>query len=172
MKFASKLIDPIIQSFQYVTGNLRVLTITDMLGNFSRRLVFPYASLYILALGGSATQIGLIAFLSQVAGLFLLPIAGHITDHADRIRLLVLAGFLSTAFLTLNVIAPNWQVVALATLLSGLVVFQFPAYASLVADALIRGGRGQGIGVTGMLSNSVTIFAPYLAGLIIVRLGD
>ena len=72
MNFASKLIDPILQSFQYVTGNLRVLTITDLLGNFSRRLVFPYASLYILALGGSATQIGLIAFLSQVAGLFLL----------------------------------------------------------------------------------------------------
>src|SRR5512142_2340224 len=172
MKFASKLIDPIIQSFQYVTGNLRVLTITDMLGNFSRRLVFPYASLYILALGGSAPQIGLIAFLSQVAGLFLLPIAGHITDHADRIRLLVLAGFLSTAFLVLNVIAPTWQVVALASLLSGLVVFQFPAYASLVADALVPGGRGRGFGMANTIASSLSLVAPFLAGLVIDRFGD
>ena len=172
MKFAPKLLAPLLQPLQYVTGNLRVLTVTDLLGNFSRRLVFPYASLYILALGGSATQIGLIAFLSQVAGLFLLPVAGHITDRADRIRLLVLAGFLSTAFLALNVIAPNWQMIGLATLLTGLVVFQFPAYASLVADALVRGGRGQGIGVTNTVSNSLAIVAPYLAGLVVVRWGD
>ncbi|MBN2549682.1 MAG: MFS transporter [Anaerolineales bacterium] len=171
MNFASKLIDPIIQSFQYVTGNLRVLTITDMLMNFSRRLVFPYASLYILALGGNATQIGLISFLSMVAGLFLLPVAGHITDHADRIRLLVLAGFLSTAFLVLNVIAPTWQVVALATLLSGLVVFQFPAYASLVADALVPGRRGQGIGMSSTISSSLSLVAPFLAGLVVDRFG-
>jgi MFS family permease len=172
MKKLSQQLAPLLRPFQYVTGNLRILTLTDLLGNFSRRLVFPYASLYVLALGGNATQIGLIAFLSQVAGLVLLPVAGYITDRTDRIRLLVLAGFLYSAFLTLNVIAPNWQVIALATLLTGLVVFQFPAYASLIADALIRGGRGQGIGAASTVSNSVSIVAPFLAGLVIVRLGN
>ncbi len=133
-------------------------------------MVFPYASLYILALGGDAAQIGLIAFLGQLAGLVLLPIAGHITDHADRIRLLVLAGFFSSLFLALIVFAPNWQFIALASLLSGLVVFQFPAYASLIADSLSPESRGQGIGMLNTVSSSLSIFAPYIAGLVIERL--
>ncbi len=155
---------------RHITGNIRVFAVTDTLGNFGRSMVFPYASLYVLALGGDAAQIGLIAFLGQLAGLVLLPVAGHITDHADRIRLLVLAGFLSSVFLALIVFAPNWQVIALASLLSGLVVFQFPAYASLIADALPPAARGQGIGMLNTISSSLSIFAPYIAGLIIERL--
>jgi hypothetical protein len=71
---------------RFVSGNILVFALTDLLGNFARGMVFPYASLYILALGGDAAQIGVIAFLGQLAGLFLLPAAGYITDHADRIR--------------------------------------------------------------------------------------
>lgn len=36
------------QRFTYLKGNILVFSITDLLGNFSRRLVFPYVSLYIL----------------------------------------------------------------------------------------------------------------------------
>jgi MFS family permease len=156
-------------SLRYLSGNLLVFALTDMLGNFARSMVFPYASLYILALGGDAARIGLVAFLSQLAGLVLLPVAGHICDHSDRVRLMVLAGFLSSLFLLVMILTPNWQGIALASLLSGLVMFQFPAYASLVADSLPPGGRGQGMAAQNALSNSLAIFAPYLAGVIIQR---
>ncbi len=156
--------------FRHITGSLRVFAITDTLGNFGRSMVFPYSSLYILALGGDAAQIGLVAFLGQLAGLVLLPIAGHITDHADRGKLMALAGFLSSLFLIPMVFAPGWQMIALATLLTGLVVFQFPAYASLVADALPPKNRGQGLGTLNTISSSLSIFAPYIAGLVIERL--
>jgi MFS family permease len=81
----------------------------------------------------------------------------------------VAAGFLSSLFLGLTVFAPNWQVVALASLLSGIVVFQFPAYASLIADSLSPASRGRGIGLLNTVSSSLAIFAPYLAGIIIER---
>jgi MFS family permease len=155
--------------FRSVSGNIRVFATTDLLGNFGRSMVFPYASLYILALGGNAVQIGFIAFLSQLTWLFLLPIAGNITDHSDRIRLVVLAGLLSSLFLVPTIFAPNWQVVALSSLLSGIVVFQFPAYASLIADSLSPERRGRGLGVLNTISSSLMIFAPYIAGLVIER---
>ena len=82
-------------SLRFVKGNILVFAVTDLLGNFGRSMVFPYASLYILALGGNAAQIGLIAFVGQLAGLVLLPMAGYITDHSDRIQIIVLAGFLA-----------------------------------------------------------------------------
>ena len=58
-------------------GNILVLTVTNLLGNFSRALVFPYASLYILALGGEPQQIGFINSLAPFMGLLLFPIAGY-----------------------------------------------------------------------------------------------
>jgi MFS family permease len=151
------------------SGNIRVFAITDLLGNFARGLVFPYASLYVLALGGNAAQIGLISFLGALAGLVLLPVAGHITDHADRIRLMVVAGFFYSLILGITVFAPSWQVLALASLLSGAVVVQFPAYASLIADSLSPEVRGQGLGMQNTISSSLAIFAPYIAGVIIER---
>ncbi len=156
-------------ALRFVSGNLLVFALTDLLGNFARGLVFPYASLYILALGGDAARIGFIAFLGQLAGLFLLPVAGHITDHADRIRLIVLAGFLSSLFLVMMVFAPGWQMLALASLLTGTVVFQFPAYASLIAESLSPQARGSGIGILNTISSSLAIFAPYIAGIVIER---
>lgn len=125
-------------NFKFLHGNILVLSVSDLLGNFVRSMVFPYASLYVLALGGNATDIGLVNFLGLFAGVLMLPVAGHIADHADRVRLLVLSGFLSSLFLVLTIFAPNWQVVAVASLLLGMVVFQFPAYASLVADSWSR----------------------------------
>lgn len=154
---------------RYGSGNILIFALTDLLGNFGRSMVFPYASLYVLALGGDAAKIGLVAFLGQLAGLVLLPIAGHITDHADRVQIIVLAGFLSSLFMGLMVFAPTWQVLALASLLTGTVVFQFPAYASLIADSLSPDGRGRGIGVQNMISSSLAIFSPYIAGVIIAR---
>jgi MFS family permease len=150
-------------------GNILVFSLTDMLGNFARGLVFPFASLYILALGGDAAKIGFASSLGLLAGFFVLPLAGYITDHADRVRLLVLSGFLASLFLVLMVLAPNWQMVAVASLLFGSIVFQFPAYASLIADSLAPADRGRGIGYMNTISSSLAIVAPFLAGLVIEK---
>ena len=42
----------------FMRGNILVLTITRTLGMFSRGMVFPYQSLYILALGAQGVIIG------------------------------------------------------------------------------------------------------------------
>lgn len=158
-----------IPGLSFLSGNILVFAITDLLGNFARGAVFTYAPLYVLALGGDAAKVGWVGFASLAAGLFMLPIAGHITDYVDRIRLLVVAGLLSSLFLLLFIFAPGWQVLALASLLAGTVVFQFPAYASLIADSLLPRDRGRGIGAMNTVSSSLAVIAPYLAGLIIER---
>ena len=152
-----------------LSGNILVFSITDMLGNFARALVFPYASLYVLALGGNAANIGLINSLALLAGFVMLPIAGYITDRTNRVRILVLSGLLTSVFLVFTVTATSWQVLAAASLLFGMVVFQFPAYASLVADSLPPGDRGRGISNMNMVSSSLAIVAPFIAGLLIER---
>lgn len=156
-------------AFRSISGNILVFAVTDLLGNIARGMVFPYASLYILALGGDAALIGLVGFLTPLAGLVLLPVAGHITDHANRVHVITLAGFLSSGFILLMIFAPGWQLVALASMLMGTVVFQFPAYAAMVADSLRPGERGLGLGLQNTISSSLAVFAPYIAGVIIER---
>ena len=68
-------------TFRFVSGNILVLSVTGMLGNTARRMVLPYVSLYILALGGDATIIGLVNSLSPLAGLVIFPIAGYLAQE-------------------------------------------------------------------------------------------
>ena len=64
--------------FAGIPHNIRVFAFCDLLGNFARAMVYPYASLYILALGGNTAQIGLIQSLIPLMGLVILPIAGYL----------------------------------------------------------------------------------------------
>ncbi len=157
--------------FQFMQGNILVLSITNLLGNFSRAMVFPYTSLYILALGGEAAQIGFINALSPLIGLFLFPIAGHITDNAGRVRIIVFSYYLSGSFLLLYVLAPNWQWIAVATLLRGVMALQFPARSAIIADSLAPEQRGTGIATMNTLAGTLSIVAPYVAGTIIEAYG-
>jgi len=159
-------------SLSFMKGNILVITITRVTGMFCRSMVFPYVSLYILALGGQPTQIGFINSLRPLAGLLMFPIAGYLADHAGRVKLIVLGGFLSGSILLMYALAPSWQVIALAGLLNGFMVFQFPPTSAIIADSLSPRNRAKGLATMNTLSGALAMFSPYLAGAIIDRLGE
>jgi len=163
---------PFREQLAFLQGNILVLTITQALGTLCRSMVFPYASLFILALGGSPEQIGLITALSPLAGLLMFPIGGHLADHAGRVKLIALGGYLSSAVLLLYVLAPSWQLLALAAFLRGFIVFHFPPTSAIIADSLAPEDRGKGVATMSTISGVVGLVAPYLAGLILEAWGD
>jgi len=148
-------------------GNILVLTVTRVLGMFSRSMVFPYASLYILALGGEAAQIGFVNSLRPLAGLLMYPLAGYIADLVGRVKLIALAGYLSGAITLMYVFAPSWQMIALAGLLQGFIVFHFPASSAIIADSLPPKDRGKGIATMSTVAGALATFSPYIAGTLI-----
>jgi MFS family permease len=153
-------------------GNILVITLTRIFGMVCRSMVFPYASLYILALGGDPTQIGFVNALKPLAGLLLFPIAGYLTDHVGRVKLIALGGYLSGAILLMYVLAPNWQIVALAGLLQGFMVLQFPPMSAIIADSLSPQDRGKGIATMNTIAGALAMFSPYLAGAVIDAYGE
>ena len=148
----------------FLRGNMLVLTITNLLGQFCRSMVFPYASLYILALGGEPEQIGQINALMPLMGLFLFPIAGYIADHVGRVKLIGYSGFFSGAILLLYMLAPSWHWLAWAALLRGIVILQFPPSSAILADSLTPENRGIGMATMNTLGGVLAIVSPYLAG--------
>ncbi len=153
--------------FGFMRGNILVLTLTQVLGRFFRSMVMPYASLYILALGGEPAQIGVINSLRPLAGLVMFPLSGYLTDRAGRVRLIVLAGYFSGATLLLYVLAPSWEWIALAALLQGFMTLQFPPTSAIIADSLEPSSRGTGIATMNTLASTVAMFSPYIAGTIL-----
>ncbi len=153
--------------FEFMNANLRILTIRQVLGMFCRRMVISYASLYILAVGGGEAQIGVVNSLRPIAGLIVFPIAGYLTDRTGRVRLIALAGYFSALTTLLYVFAPSWEWLALATLLQGIVVFQFPPSSAILADSMKPQYRGVGIATMSTLATAFAMFSPYIAGIIL-----
>ena len=164
-------VPPMIQSLykrlKFMNRNLLVLTIREIIGMFCRRMVISYASLYILAVGGDASQIGLINSLRPLAGLLMFPISGYITDSSGRVRIIALAGYLSACSMLLYMFAPSWHWIALAALFEGFMVFQFPPTSAIIVDSLKPRYRGIGIATMNTLANAFAIISPYVAGIIL-----
>jgi MFS family permease len=160
------------EDFSFMRGNVRVITFTRTLGMFARGMAFPYASLFILALGGDPARIGLINSLRPLAGLIVFPIAGHLTDRAGRVKLIALGGFLDSVALLLYVFAQSWQALAVAGLLQGFMVFQFPPASALIADSLSPRNRAKGMALMNTIAGSLAMASPYVAGAIIDRYGE
>jgi MFS family permease len=59
----------------------------------SQSLANPYFLLYILALGGSVEQIGLITAVGGLAGLILYPLGGYVADMKGRVKLVGFSTF-------------------------------------------------------------------------------
>ena len=159
------------ERFNFMRGNLLVLTVRQTIGMFFRGMVFPYASLFILEVGGTSSQIGIVNSLRPLAGLLMFPISGYLTDRTSRVKLIALAGYLSAASMLLYVFAPSWEWIALGALIQGFMVFQFPPTSAILADSLTPENRGTGIAAMNSLAAGFSLFSSYLAGMLLEMLG-
>ena len=156
----------------FMRGNFMILTVRMVVGQICRNMVFPYASLLILAVGGSTSQIGIVNSLRPIAGLLVFPVAGYLTDRRGRVRLIVLAGYMSAFTTLIFVFAPSWEWIALASLLQGFAVLEFPPSSAILAESLEPRYRGVGFATMSTLATLFAITSPYIAGVITEKLGN
>lgn len=166
-KFANNLMDEIKTRFRFMKGNLSVLTIRQVLGMFFRKMVLAYASLFILAVGGDSSQIGIINSVRPLAGLIMFPIAGYLTDRTSRVKLITIADIMSGLTMLLYVFAPSWQWIAFGALIQGFMVFSFPPVSAIMADSLEPQNRGVGVAMMNTISNLVSMFSTVIAAIVI-----
>lgn len=75
---------PLITTFKSLEGNPKAAILTEPLWGIPFNLFIPYASVYMLALGVTDAQIGLIASLGLVVQTFFALLSGAITDKLGR----------------------------------------------------------------------------------------
>ena len=74
------------QILKQIRGNARACLLTEPLWGIPFNLYMPYASVYMLALGCSDTQVGIITSVGLVFQMFFSLVSGYITDKLGRRR--------------------------------------------------------------------------------------
>ncbi len=148
-------------------GNVLVLTVSRVLWSMSDTIVYPYLSLFILALGGSKNTIGDVYFWGSLAACVLYPIGGYIADKAGRAKFVGMATVLYVTSFIIFAFAPSWGWLAVAFAYQQIVLFYMPALNAIMADSIPVGGRGRIYALTIAVPEAVRIMTPYLGGYLI-----
>lgn len=153
--------------FWFIRGNIRTLMICRVLWSLSTSIVYPYFSLYILALGGTEVEVGLISSVGIIAGMFLYPVGGFLADKAGRVKLIGYSTVLYALAHIPFVIANDWQALALGQFMAQLLLFYTPAMNALSSDSLPPGVRGRGFAIMMAVPQAIRIIAPSVGGWLI-----
>jgi MFS family permease len=156
---------------EVMRGNLLVFTLGDVMRQLSMFITFPFFSLYVLALGGSNVDIGIVNALRPLASLFIYPVAGYLSDRHSRVRIITTTGYFTSFIWLFFALARDWRMLAIGNLLLGLMTFYFPAANALMADSLPPDRRGVGYSLWIAVPSAVGIMAPYIGGYLTTYMG-
>jgi MFS family permease len=162
-----------------VKHNLTWFFSDGLFASASDNIIITYITLYILALGATSAQVGLMSsFSSMVSALFLLPGAilveryGHRKEFTmafgggvSRLAILVLA--LLPFFVGGTAIV--WVAIALSVTRDSFANLSFPAWVSVTADIVPMEGRGRYFASRNFIMGLTGMLAILLIGVLITR---
>jgi len=92
----------------------KVTVVRTSLDRFAYQMVFPYLSIYIVALGATVTQLGIVNSIGMIAAGIVGPLTGWFIDRTGPKRIYLLGiGLLAISYLTYG-IAHSWLVTIMA----------------------------------------------------------
>jgi MFS family permease len=165
-----------------VHRNLRWYWLDGLFSAANDNIYLTYLSVYILALGATRTQIGLLSSLSSLsAALLLLPGAFMVEKWGHRKQFTIIFGgglarlmIFIIALLPLFVDAPAivWFAIALAVTRDAFANLAFPAWMSITGDIIPLEGRGRYFGSRNFIMAIAGMLTTVLIGELITRSGS
>ena len=92
----------------------KVTVLRTSLDKFAYQMVFPYLSIYIMALGATGTQLGIVNSVGMIVAGFCGPFTGWLIDRIGPKRIYLIGiGFVAISYLTFS-LAQHWELTILA----------------------------------------------------------
>ncbi len=153
-------------------GNLGVMTLSSGLWNFAGQMVWPFHSLYILSLGASYFDLGILSGLWSISRIVSLLLGGYLSDKLGRKKLVVSLSFILSLLNLPFALAPSWFFLIPVVLVDGFVSgLREPAFLAIIADSVPNRFRAFGFAIWDFGPAIFGLLSPYIAGLMIKRLG-
>ena len=127
---------------------------------------------------GSAAQLGIVGFASQIPVFLLAPVGGAVADQGRRHRVIVATQTCSMilafalAALTLTKEVRVWHIYVLAALLGSINAFDIPARQAFVVDMVGREDLMNAIALNSSMFNGARIIGPAVAGVLVAAIGE
>jgi len=150
--------------FDFVRGNFLVMVISWLVLDFFIELPATYYPLYVEALGGTATTIGLIGSVSLIASAVVQIPGGFLADKYGRKWLIVSMTFMTALASIFYVYAPSWEWIMAGAVFTGFCGIYQPALNAIVADSVPKNKRGMGFSIINLIASVSTTPAPLFAG--------
>ena len=162
--------------FANLEGNARVIVVTEGVAAVSFQWYASYFPLYMLALGVSEAQVGVLAGALALTKLISTVLGGYFADRFGRKRILVTVDILCWGIpMLLYAVAQNlWYFVA-GRLVNGFVYLVLPSFECLFVEDVPVERRAAVFGTLQFLTSGARLLAPVAGGLVawlgIVRAG-
>lgn len=153
--------------FGFMTRNYLVLALTSTLWGIPTSICNTYFSLYVFGLGGTEIIIGLITALGSITFVIFAIIGGHIADLYGRKKLVSLMTVILGLSQFLVAIAPNWQFLTLAMIITNMCWIFEPAFWAILADSINKQKRGTAFAFYSCLSFLPWAVMPSIGGYLI-----
>ena len=155
-----------------LNANLRWFLLAMILANIAGQMGYSMLSLYLIDLGASVAQVGLVFTLASLVPTGLQILGGWLSDTIGRLRIIAIGSSISVLGWLIFFLAPSWEWVLVGLCLdyvSNSVVG--PSFSAYIADQSSEGERGRVFGLTKSMYMVVTVIGPALAGFLAYRLG-
>jgi len=137
------------EEFGFIRGNLLLILSGWLLTDFSREMAFTYYPLYVQALGGSASTVGLIGAASSITSALMQFPGGYLADRYGRKRIISTMTLLAAFAYLFYAFAPNWQAILLGAILCEI----------------------WGYSIINLITNASTTPSPLIAGVLYTKFG-
>ena len=92
----------------------KVTVLRTSLDKLAYQMVFPYLSIYIVALGATGTQLGIVNSIGMIIAGFCGPFTGWLIDRIGPKKIYLIGiGFMAISYLTYG-LAQNWEITIIA----------------------------------------------------------
>jgi len=159
------------EEFGFIRGNLLLILSGWLLTDFSREMAFTYYPLYVQALGGSASTVGLIGAASSITSALMQFPGGYLADRYGRKRIISTMTLLAAFAYLFYAFAPNWQAILLGAILCEICFIYTPAFNAMVMDSIPSEKRGTGYSIINLITNASTTPSPLIAGVLYTKFG-
>jgi len=158
--------------FSFFKGNYLILLISWILMDFAGELPGTYYSDYVIELGGSATILGLITFVSMLALASVQFPGGYLADKYGRRWLVSTLTFGVAISHIFFAVAPSWHLILIGATIQNLCLLYQPALNAMMADSLSPEKRGMGFSILNLIMSVATTPAPVVALLLVSIYGS
>ncbi|MBD3205881.1 MFS transporter [Candidatus Bathyarchaeota archaeon] len=155
----------------FKTRNVSVLTTTQTLSMIIGTLWTPFQALYILELGASKQDLGLIFTIQSFTELLIQIPGGILADRWGRKKVIILSVFLRLLSTLIFFFAFHWIHIAPALILTSASIISAPASSALLAESIRKENVSTAFAAIRTITEFPLIFTSLIGGVVIDKIG-